>query len=271
MKSLILIFLIFFFSFSYTSHVWSEDGGRIVYGIRAEGSCVVTGISPEQCQLIALQRARASAIEQVANIKVSSHTIVSDMKLVADFIKTYATGYIVKENVKWELSSYQKDSSTPPVPEYIVKIVADVYVPDKKLSNIHLMADLNKGVFRKGEKAFITVRTAKKAKIAIFNITAEDKIVMLFPNIYERENTVEGTFIFPSRNSMLEIELSTLPGHKRDAEAFFICAVDANLGLNFTTLFKPNQYLELSEFFKRYASIADHTEDVIISYEVIDN
>lgn len=263
--SIIFIILIFYS----VSNVYPEQGGKVVSGIYSEGSCVVTGISAEQCQLIALQRARASAIEKSAGVKVSSHTVVSDMKLSADFIRTYSTGYIIKEDVKWELSSYQKDAGTPPIPEYLVKIVADVYVPDKKSSNIHLFADLNKGVFRKGEKASITVKTGKKAKIAIFNITAEDKVIMLFPNVYERENTVEGSFVFPHKNSMIELEMSPLPGHKRDAEALFVSAVSANSQIDFAKLFKPDHPLTLSEFFKRYSEIADYAEDVIISYEVV--
>ena len=142
-------------------------------------------------------------------------------------------------------------------------------MPNKKSSNLHLIADLNKGVFRKGEKASITVKTGKKAKIAIFNITAEDKVIMLFPNVYERENTVEGSLIFPPKNSMIELEMSPLPGHKRDAEALFVSAVSANSQIDFAKIFKPDHPLTLSEFFKRYSEIADYAEDVIISYEVV--
>lgn len=255
----------------YSCPAWCEGKGRIVRDVTAEGACVVTGISAEQCQLLALQRARASAIEQVAGIRVSSHTVVSDMRLAVDFIRTYSTGYIIKEKVlEWKLDTYQKDSSTPPVPEYIVKLSADVYIPEKKSTSLGLEAKLNGGVFRQGEKAAITIRTSKKAKIAIFNITAEDKVIMLFPSDYERENTIEGLFIFPPKNSITELEMSTLTGHKRDAEAFFISAVDDGAsGVDFRRLFSPLQPVGLSEFFRRYSEIADYAEDVIISYEVI--
>jgi len=44
--------------------------GEIRRGVQAEGSCAIVGMSAEQSQLLALQRARASAIEQAAGVAV---------------------------------------------------------------------------------------------------------------------------------------------------------------------------------------------------------
>ena len=109
--------------------VFSADA-KTIQNISAEGSCAIVGMSAEQCQLIALQRARASAIEQAAGVNVTSGTLVTNMALTAEFIKAYAKGFIVKEKAEWRpLTQYQKDLSTPPIPEYRVKIVADVSTP----------------------------------------------------------------------------------------------------------------------------------------------
>jgi uncharacterized metal-binding protein len=49
--------------------------------IFAEGSCAIVGMSAEQSQLIALQRARAAAIEQAAGVSVTSGTLVTNARL----------------------------------------------------------------------------------------------------------------------------------------------------------------------------------------------
>ena len=106
----------------------------MVRNIQAEGSCAVVGMTSEQCQLLALQRARAAAIEQAAGVAISSSSLVTNSALAGDFIKTYSRGYIVKEKAEWlALTQYQRDSSMAPIPEYRVRILADVYRPAKRI------------------------------------------------------------------------------------------------------------------------------------------
>ena len=94
-----------------------EQAGQIQKGVKAEAACAIVGMSAEQCQLTALQRARAAAIEQAAGVSVTSATLVTNLTLVADFIKTYTRGYIVSEKVTWlPLGQYQKDPASTPIP-----------------------------------------------------------------------------------------------------------------------------------------------------------
>jgi hypothetical protein len=51
--------------------------GETRKGIQAEGACAIVGMSAEQSQLMALQRARAAAIEQAAGVSVTSSTLVT--------------------------------------------------------------------------------------------------------------------------------------------------------------------------------------------------
>ena len=238
----------------------------------AEGSCAVVGMSAEQSQLIALQRARATVVEQAAGVSVSSSTIVTNFRLAADFIKTYSKGFIVKEKVEWfPLCQYQKDSSTAPIAEYRVKIVADIYVPERKIRPIFLEAKLNKVVFRNGENVKIQVKTGRKAMVAIFNITADDKLIMLFPNQYEKENiiTEEQSLIFPSNRSKTNLKVATMPGHERDVEALLVVAIDESYQKDITHVFKTFEPNSFSTFFKKYAELADYSEDIILTYEVV--
>jgi competence protein ComGC len=240
--------------------------------ISAEGSCAVVEMTAEQCQLLALQRARASAIEQASGIAVTSSTLVTNGALAVDFIKTYSKGFIINEKVEWlPLGQYQKDKSTAPIPEYTVKIVADVYSPDKKIKPLGLNAKLNSIIFKSGDKAGIGIKTTRKARIAVFNITGDDKVVMLFPNDYEKDNIIieNAMFKFPADNSKTELIMQTLPGHKRDAEAFFIIAMDADYVKDFMDVFTFNNPMSLSAFFRKYADISDFCEDVVLTYEVV--
>src|SRR3990170_2658428 len=51
------------------------NGSRLVRGVKARGSCAITDMSGNQSQLIALQRARAAAIEEAAGISIGAATL----------------------------------------------------------------------------------------------------------------------------------------------------------------------------------------------------
>jgi len=189
-----------------------ERHGEVKKGVQAEAACAIVGMSAEQSQLTALQRARAAAIEQAAGVSVTAVTLVTNFTLAADFIKTYSRGFIIAEKV-----------TTAPIPEYRVKIVADVYIPKRKTKTLGLTANLNNVVFRSGEKAKVTVKTKSAARIALFNIMADDTVALLFPNAYAKENKLAAgeNFVFPARDAKVELEMQTLAGHKKDAEAIF--------------------------------------------------
>jgi len=249
------------------------SSAETVKNITAEGSCAIVDMSARQCELTALQSARAAAIEQAAGVQVSSSTLVTNRALAADFIKTYSRGFIVKEKVQWlPLEQYQKDASTPPIPEYRVKILADVRVPEHKIKPIGLKTKTNGILYKNGDKAAIEVSAGREARVAIFNITADDKVIMVFPNEFDRDNTVskDRKLVFPSKETKTELEMQTLPGHKRDAEAFFIAAIDMSCPKNLQDIFRPTEEMSFSAFFRKYSEMADYSEDVILTYEVVD-
>ena len=246
--------------------------GEIKRSIQTEGSCAIVGMSAEQSQLVALQRARTSAIEKAAGLSVSSSILVTNYTVAVDFIKTYAKGFIISEQVTWlPIGQYQKNQSTAPIPEYRVQITADIYVPQKKIKPFLLEATLNNTVFRTGEKANVTVKSTKEVNIAIFNIMANDTVSMLFPNQYETNNLIspKDKLLFPNKNSIIELEMITLPGHEKDAEAFFVVATERSQDVNFMNMFAMKERMNLNEFFKILSDIVDYSEDVILPYEIV--
>jgi len=257
----------------YHSICWGRDmrSDAVVRNIDAEGQCAIVEMSAEQCQLIALQRARSAAIEKAAGVSVSSSSLVTNMVLAVDYIKTYSKGFIVKENVIWlPLGQYQKDRSSPPIPEYRVKIKADVFVPPVKINRIGLKARLNKAVFVNGEKAIISLNVARPANIAIFNIQADDQIVMIFPHPKDSVNNAvpDQPFMFPAKESPLELEVNTLPNHVKDAEAYFIVAADKARLIQWMQIFAPLRPMSFIDFFGKFSELAEYCEDTILPYEV---
>ncbi len=269
---IIAIALVFFLAHgSSLAQSTSIRSGETVKGIQAEGACAIVGMSAEQSQLTALQRARAAAIEQAAGVSVSSGTLVTNYTVTADFIKTYARGFIVHEKANWlPLGQYQKDSSTAPIPEYRVRITADIYIP-KKAKAIGLQALLNNTVFRSGEKAKVTVRTTKGSGIAIFNIMADDRVSLVFPNRYESDNRVMPgkEFVFPAKGGKVDLEMHPLPGHTRDAEAILVIAWDKEQDFSILEMFSSTEPMPVDAFFQRLADMADHCEEAILPYEVV--
>jgi hypothetical protein len=250
-----------------------DNTTRIVKDVSAEGACAISNMSAKQAILIALQSARAAAIEQAAGIGIVATTLVKNDDLVVDLIKTYSRGFIIREKTEWSLGKYQDDASKPPIPEYKVKLLADVAIPQKKGKSLGLGARLNNRVFRVGEKATIEITTRKESSVAVFNITADDRIVMLLPQPMEPQNMVKPgkPFLFPRSDSRFDLVMNTLPGHERDAEAFFVVAVDPRENLDFSNFFPPNEPLAFSAFFSRYVELAPKSEEVILPYEVTNN
>ena len=268
----ITAFLLILFSVLVSQRAIAEHRpSAIVKGIAAEGACAVVGMSAEQARLIALQRARVAAIEQAVGVKVTSNTVVTNARLAVDFMRTYSKGYIVNEKVEWpDIGQYRRNPGSPPIPEYRVKLTADVYKPERKIKPLGLTAKINEKLFRSGEKGQITIKAERKAKVAIFNITAEDKVVMIFPNQYEKDNVIKGnkTFLFPEKDSPISLVFQTLPGHKRDAEAVLVIAMDVKHERRFIDIFKPSKPMRFTEFFGKYSEIADYCEDELLTYEV---
>ena len=169
------------------------------------------------------------------------------------------------------LQRARRDSSTAPIPEYRVRISADVFIPQKKIQPLGLKAELNKISFRTGEKAILEMKTNRNARIAVFNLTADDRVMMLFPNQWEKENLLPGgrSLSFPGPDSKTEMVMQTLPGHKRDPEAFMVVALDPHPDKDFLAFFPPARPMALSDFFKKYSEISEYAEDAILTYEVV--
>ncbi len=239
--------------------------------VTAKGSCAIEGLTAGQAQILALRRARSAAVEQAAGVHVTSSTLVTDGRLAGDFIKSFSRGYIVKETVTWlDMGQYRPDPSRPPIGEYRVEIKAVVSLPEKRRPVLGLFAKINQHVYRAHtEPLTIEVMTASPARIAVFNITAADMVVMLYPDINRPVvESGDGDAVILPPKEVEKLLLATLPGHKRDTEALLIAALPEDSEFRWSDAFVEGLPVPLTTFFKSYSFVAPHCEDTILSYEV---
>ena len=246
-----------------------------VTGVIGRGEAAVVGITAEQGQLIALQRARADAIERTCGINILGATLVRDNTCVGDFIKSFSRGFIVDEKVKWlPLGTFSETDKSAPIPVYRVEIKATVMIPERKAApGFFLEASVDRPFYVTGENAVIKVKVSRKAHLAIFNIRADDRVAMLYPvNRMGEENALQSgeTFCFPSPDSGLVLEMATLKGHKQDSEAFMVVAVPAakDKCFRFTDYFSGERLYSVPEFFEKYSRFAEIAVEEILPYEV---
>lgn len=244
---------------------------EIIKNVTADGSCIAVGMTADQAKLTAVQNARMAIIEKASGVRITSSSVISDGRLAVDFIRAYTSGYIVKESYNWhDIRQVKTDKLSAPIAEYGVTVTADVYIPQKK-SELGLKADINASVFKTGEKATLSIKTGKDAQVAVFNITADDKVVMLYPNQYVKNCVLkkDAAMLFPEKDDVFDLEMSTLEGHRTDSEAFLVSVLPAGYKLGFQLIFGFNEPMSFAEFFNLYSKIADDAEDKILAYTII--
>lgn len=260
---LLILFLIFL----------CDPGFAEIKSVQGMGEAAIVGITPEEGWNLAICRARADAIEQAAGVHVLGSTLVKDFVLAADFIKSFTRGFIVDEKISEKQCFFDKNT-TPPIPHYKVVIQAKVFIPEKQKENVNqFRVRLNKTIFTNGEKAVIEITPYNDLYIGIFNITADDRVVMLCPNQYlsHHKKVMAGNIMnFPAFDSAVELVIQSLEGHKQDTEAFLIVGVPAKEKYkNIFERFKHKESFKLTEFFSIYSEVAGLASEEIIPYQVI--
>lgn len=212
-----------------TSAVQGWAAERVV--VTATGEAALANVTPEEAQRTALQRARLSAVETACGVKIQAESFVRDFVLRGDFIHAVSYGHIVSEEIKsWKVEVDQKNPRTPPALTYLVTIKASVLQekghPD---SSYQAKVRLNKTIYQSGDEMVIQVSATKPSYLTVLNFTADDRVILLFPNALRRDNRIERNraYQIPSssdREGVLKLEVSNLPGHKRDTEYIKVIA-----------------------------------------------
>ena len=242
----LLVLFIPFYAFSATKTVLST------------GSALITEkVTYEQAVMFAINQARVDAIEKAGVISVNNSTLILNNSTVADYIKSFSSGFIVSEEiVNWTQSwspSIKRDR--PPYPQLNVSIRSSVNIPDKHFIRHHIIdAKLNRSNFRNGENAIFTVMPHSNLYLLIVNYTSKGTIMPIFPNRYARNNYLKKNIGFtypPANNSKVSIEINTYNYNDNDTEAFLLFALPIDpqtRHINWLALFPPAKEISYADF-----------------------
>ncbi len=256
---------ILFTLFLFTLALYAED----TQTVEATASVAIVNMKAEEAQSIALRRARSYAIEIANGVEISSSTIVKDGKLELDFIKTYSNGIIIKESITWlPITSYQLNSSQAPIPEYHIKIVADVKLIEKE-TDLTLNVKLNQEIYRSGEHLHLSLKSSADANIAIFFLGENDRMYKLLPYPNDTLSVKANTLIvYPKKDSENMLTMQALKNHKKTTEALWILSTKTNTNINFEKYFPKEEYT-LTEFSNIYAKISSRCVENILPYIIL--
>lgn len=195
------------------------------------GEAFVVNITPEEAQHLALKRARVEAIEKVCGIRIQAETLVRNYSVENEIIHSIAYGHIVSEEVlDWKANLFQQSPKRPPEFSYQVKIKTTVeQIKDDPDPFYKVKLKLNKTVYKSGDEMVINVQVTKPSYISVLNICADDSVVLLFPNQIRKDCLVNAgeTYQIPSKadqEDVLKLQVSTLPGHKKNTEYIKVLA-----------------------------------------------
>jgi hypothetical protein len=257
--------------------------------VQQEGFIISTGeaslenTTPEDARREALNRARTAAIEEACGVRLQAETFVKDMKLMSDFVHAVSYGHIVSEEVlKWDVETIQKSKNDLPSLAYRVtlksKVVKEKSDPDPGYA---VKVRLNKPAFAAGDEMVITVAATKPSYITVLNFSADDRVILLFPNGIRRDNYIEANreYQIPSaqeRDGVMKFQVSNLPGHKKDVELIKVIATRTPINLLDQLSLKGQfgiadtvsmAFTELARFIAA-VPVRDRAEDTV-SYQIL--
>lgn len=236
---------------------------------KGKGEAAIAEVTAEEAQQLALRRARADAIAKAVGIEIQSDTFVRDGKLEGEFIRALLQGYILKEKIiGWKTDEFRENHDKPPIIRYHVD-VEDCVVPQREGRDSYFIvtAKLNKPVFVDGEKAELKIRCARDCYLTIFNLAADDSFSLLLPNEYQENEFLKADHELTFPRPGVALEMVTLPGHSRGAEAFLIVATKKPF--NFRSVIGKTEKISIPELSSALLRLApsERAEELLV-YEM---
>lgn len=198
---------------------------------KSSADIVITNISPESARRRAFRQAESSALESVvrelSSVKLLSINEQNDdvTDLFRQNISSRTSGIIIEVDTLVDTIMTLDLPGKAPSLVYHVEIEALILVEDiSQQSPYDVKLTLRPGYrFEEGEEAQLVIDLKKRSYLHIFNITAENKVLILYPlsdaDIVPIE-TAE-SFIFPRGRPLI---LYPLPGHDMDQEEIRVVA-----------------------------------------------
>jgi len=251
-RGLLAFFVPFaFVLFCQVSNVLSQTDS---VSIESTGHCYSTEVTPDEGWHRALQDAEASAIRDALGVAVSGHTFQLASESMkgdkpTDYLSTFSelnttttSGRIVAERI---VDSTLTTESNLPI--YSVKIWAmvakDEGEPDPGFQlEIHLDKDVyyDRGDLDRNDEVNFSISASQDCFLYIFDIMANDSVMLLTPNIYSKDNfysSIEGAEGFRKKLAKLPFDLRVGLPPKKDltTEMIYVVALKKPIDFCFST------------------------------------
>lgn len=220
--------------FGWTILVFAQTTTCIV----AEGSASMADKSLQQARLEALNQARAEAVRIGAGAKIKSEQLRIKIEStendqitgIQDYFSSInrdvACGHVVSEKILHEgTKTYPTSPGKPPAVYYEVQIEAEVLTeqgePDPTFT---LQVRTNKEIYLEFEEMSLDIRASYTCYLYVFNILANDSLLLLYPNRYLPENRLPANKNLHLMPSGFSFQVSLLPGARSAQEFIYVVA-----------------------------------------------
>lgn len=208
--------------------------------VTAEGMAPIENVTKNEARKMAVDNARREALEKVVGVDILSETMVINYNVSGDVVRTIPYGKVIGcEVLKEEIELIPpKKTGDAPFLAYKVTIRANVAKekgrPD---AFFRLNAGINRTVFKEGDLIEIRVTPSKDCYLSIFNILEDEKVIILFPNRFRKNNFINAgtTFMFPSdadRKRGITLEAFLEEGKMKADEIFHLLALKEKMQFN---------------------------------------
>src|SRR3989442_946608 len=117
------------------------------------------------------------------------------------------------------------------------------------------------------EEARLTMRCGRECYVTIFNLAANDRFSILFPNSYESVVALRSREEFAFPRPGLALVMRPFPTHQRDAEAFFVVATKQPL--NADTRLGRREDLPIGDVLRMLSDLPlSERAELLLVYEV---
>lgn len=227
------LFLIHFLQFTifivfFTFPTFAQESNWVT----VEGSAALENVTKEEARRLAIEDAMRKAVEEVVGVSILAETLTINFRVSGDIVKAVPYGKVIdKEIIEEGVKELREEGKTTPSLIYRVKLRANVIKEKGDLDPyFKIDANLNRNVFKDGDEMMIKVKPTKDCYITIFNILEDEKVLMLIPNRYKKNNFIKAneTFTFPDDNDKkkgIRLKIHKVTESKSIVETVYIIAL----------------------------------------------
>lgn len=200
-----------------------------------EGQADVAGtITPEQAKHQALSMARSQALQKVSGLRVTDQFVqvmTERGREGSDFafkeMTAVTEGIILEErHLQWSDERIVLRHGEPPLQRLHLRGDFKVAKLPPSDPDFDVSLKLNRTTLVAGDVLNLIISASQPARLMVFNLAADDRVYMVYPNRFVSELTVSRnrSVTVPAPNDGFELRPRPLDGHAMDTEAVRVIA-----------------------------------------------